>query len=84
VLHVPAITIHRSHLASYAPCTFVSHSLIIPWPSLRHPPPLQYKGARYLSFARDPRGTSEVGYIHLVYGLPGEPLTSSISDVCFG
>lgn len=30
-----------------------------------------YKGAKYLNFIRDPAGRCEVGYIHLVYGLPG-------------
>lgn len=31
-----------------------------------------YKGAKYLTFARDPSGRCEVGDIHVVYGLPGK------------
>eukprot|EP00775_Hariotina_reticulata_P006458 gene6458-6687_t len=38
-----------------------------------------YKGARYLSIIKDAAGRCEVGYIHMVYGLPGIP-THLVAD----
>jgi len=41
-----------------------------------------YKGARYLSIIKDAAARCEVGYIHMVYGLPGTFATTSCSVHC--